>query len=110
MIKLSPRISQVCTATLKGIPNKVIADDLGISVNTVKLYKKRLYSYLGVNSKIQLRQKVQSDLKHPGEDLKRFDLFVAYRSLGLTYKEIGKLENVSYKHIKSWLHRNKTIQ
>lgn len=105
-MKLSPRIQQVCELTLQGLTNKEIAHQLSLSENTVRLYKKRLYAYLGVHSKQELRNKIMGEpvrIEAPS----RMDLYVSYRRQGLTYKEIGRLESVSHQHVKTYVSRCK---
>lgn len=101
-MKLSPRIQQVCDLTLGGLTNDLIAQSLSLSVNTVKLYKKRLYRYMGVHSKQGLRNKVFGK-PTPLQAKSRLDLYLAYRDQGLTYKEIARLEGVSHGSIKTYV-------
>lgn len=43
---LSPQATLVVKLSLKGHPNAVIAEELGITLNTVKTVKKRAYKYM----------------------------------------------------------------
>jgi DNA-binding CsgD family transcriptional regulator len=51
MIKLGQKIKRVLDLTLQGKQQKQIADEIGISTNAVKCYRRRLYSYLSVSGK-----------------------------------------------------------
>lgn len=53
---LSPREMEVMQAILLGQLNKVIADELGISVRTVEVHRARLFAKMGVKSAIELAQ------------------------------------------------------
>lgn len=103
-MKLSPRIHQVCEMTLQGHKNEVIADTLGVSVHTIKLYKVRLYRYLGVHTKHELRRKIMGEPVKVEADT-RMKVYQAYRAQGLTYKEIGRLEGVTPDHVRTYVYR-----
>lgn len=51
---LSHREQQVCQAVLQGKKNEIIADELGVSLNSVVTYRKRAYEKLGISSRAQL--------------------------------------------------------
>lgn len=51
---LSQREQQVCQAVLQGKKNELIADELGVSLNSVVTYRKRAYEKLGISSRAQL--------------------------------------------------------
>lgn len=103
-MKLSPRIQQVCEMTLQGHKNERIADAIGVSVHTVKMYKVRLYRYLGVHTKHELRRKIMGEpVKVEAET--RMKVYQAYRAQGLTYKEIGRLEGVTPDHVRTYVYR-----
>lgn len=51
---LSHREQQVCQAVLQGKKNELIADELGVSLNSVVTYRKRAYEKLGISSRAQL--------------------------------------------------------
>lgn len=103
-MKLSPRIQQVCEMTLQGHKNAVIADALGVSIHTIKLYKIRLYRYLGVHTKYELRRKIMREPTKVEADT-RLKVYQAYRAQGLTYKEIGRLEGVTPDHVRTYVYR-----
>lgn len=103
-MKLSPRIQQVCEMTLQGHKNERIAEALGVSVHTVKKYKVRLYRYLGVHTKHELRRKILGQPVRV-EAPTRMATYLEYRRQGLTYKEIGRLENVTADHVRTYVYR-----
>lgn len=51
---LSHREQQVCQAVLQGKKNELIADELGVTLNSVVTYRKRAYEKLGISSRAQL--------------------------------------------------------
>lgn len=51
---LSHREQQVCQAVLQGKKNEIIADELGVALNSVVTYRKRAYEKLGISSRAQL--------------------------------------------------------
>lgn len=53
-LQLPRRESEVCIYISKGLSSRAIADQLGISVNTVLTYRKRIYTRLGINSQNEL--------------------------------------------------------
>ena len=55
---LTPREEQTLLALLKGLPNKLIARELDISVETVKVYCKNIMRKLGVSSRGELFAKI----------------------------------------------------
>lgn len=103
-MKLSPRIQQVCEMTLQKHTNEVIAHALGISPNTVKEYKKRLYQYLNVSNVHELRCKIMGQPVRV-EAPTRMATYLEYRRQGLTYKEIGRLEGVTPDHVRTYVYR-----
>ncbi len=54
---LSPREFQVVRALTEGLSYKLIADRLGISIDTVRTHIKSIYSKLQVNSKVEVLRK-----------------------------------------------------
>ncbi len=52
--QLSNRESQVAVLVLKGASGQVIADQLGISITTVKTHRKNLYIKLGITTQTEL--------------------------------------------------------
>jgi LuxR family transcriptional regulator, activator of tox operons len=53
-LQLPRREAEVCTYISKGLSSRAIAEQLGISVNTVLTYRKRIYTRLGINSQNEL--------------------------------------------------------
>lgn len=53
-VKLTKREMQVAELCVKGMINKEIADQLGISQRTVEVHKNNLYKKLGINNNIEL--------------------------------------------------------
>ena len=51
---LSEREASVCTGIILGMTSEGIALDLGISVNTVRTYRKRAYARLMISSQNEL--------------------------------------------------------
>ena len=103
-MKLSPQIQAVCDMTLQGHKNERIAEALHVSVHTVKKYKVRLYRYLGVHTKHELRRKIIGQPERI-EAPTRMAVYLAYRQQGLTYKEIGRLEGVTPDHVRTYVYR-----
>lgn len=58
-IKLTKREMQIAELSVKGMINKEIADNLGISQRTVEAHKNNLYRKLGINNNIELLQYMQ---------------------------------------------------
>lgn len=61
---LSPRENMVLQLLLTGLNNEAIALDQKLSINTVKVYRKRLYKKLGVTSLNELYAKTLRDGYH----------------------------------------------
>lgn len=57
--KLTPREEAVAHLVARGMHNKSIADELGISDGTVKVYLSRIYEKLGLSSRTELALLVQ---------------------------------------------------
>jgi len=57
MIKLGQKIKGVLDLTLQGKQQKQIADEIGISTNAVKCYRRRLYKHFSVASQQALRER-----------------------------------------------------
>lgn len=53
-LQLPRRESEVCMYIARGLSSRAIADKLGISVNTVLTYRKRIYTRLGISSQNEL--------------------------------------------------------
>ena len=60
--RLSPREQEIIRLVAKGHPNKVIADILDISPNTVATHLRRIFSKLGVASRAQMVAEVSRAL------------------------------------------------
>ncbi|MRR50612.1 MAG: LuxR family transcriptional regulator [Rhodocyclaceae bacterium] len=54
LARLTPRQLEVCALVAKGLTNKMIADQLGITVNTIKTHRSEIYRKLEVRSLIDL--------------------------------------------------------
>jgi DNA-binding NarL/FixJ family response regulator len=51
--KLTPREQEVLTLLAKGYPYKIIADNLGISINTMRVHLRAIYDKLHVHSRTE---------------------------------------------------------
>ena len=56
---LTDREREVMQLVIAGKPNKLIADDLQISVRTVEVHRARVFDKMGVKSAVELANKVQ---------------------------------------------------
>lgn len=56
---LTEREREVMQLVIAGKPNKLIADDLQISVRTVEVHRARVFDKMGVKSAVELANKVQ---------------------------------------------------
>jgi two-component system response regulator DctR len=54
--QLTPREREVMLLVLRGLPNKAIADELGLAVRTVEVHRARLFEKMGVRSAVELAQ------------------------------------------------------
>lgn len=61
MQRLTEKEKQVAQRVLLGKPYKVIAEELGVSINTLKTHIKNIFSKYGVSSKIELYNKLTGD-------------------------------------------------
>ncbi|MES9976190.1 MAG: LuxR C-terminal-related transcriptional regulator [Candidatus Thiodiazotropha sp.] len=61
MDSLSPRLQEVLELAITGAINRVIADRLGISENTVRHHLKHIYRQLDVHNRAELVQRVHSN-------------------------------------------------
>jgi two-component system response regulator DctR len=55
---LTPREREVMKLVLAGKYNKVIADELGISMKTVEVHRSRVFEKMGVTTAVELAQKL----------------------------------------------------
>ena len=46
-------------AVVRGLPNKLIADELGISVRTVEVHRSRVFEKMAVKSAVELANLLQ---------------------------------------------------
>lgn len=60
MYHLTTREAEVLDHRAKGLPYKLVADKLGISINTVKVHISRSFEKLGVSSSIEANLKRQN--------------------------------------------------
>ena len=67
---LTPREEEALLALLKGLPNKLIARELDISVETVKVYCKNIMRKFGVSSRAELFASILEQIVtgEPGQD------------------------------------------
>ena len=58
---LTPREESVAALVARGLPNKALATQLGLSEGTVKVHLSRIYDKLGVSSRTQLALAIRQD-------------------------------------------------
>jgi DNA-binding NarL/FixJ family response regulator len=63
--RFSPREQQVLELLAKGDPYKQIADSMGISIETIRTYIRRIYEKLHVHSRIEAVVKYMGSQDHP---------------------------------------------
>ena len=56
--QLTTREREVMSGVLRGLPNKAIADELGLAMRTVEVHRARLFEKMGVRSAVELAQLV----------------------------------------------------
>jgi len=54
--QLTAREREVMRGVLAGLPNKAIADELGLAMRTVEVHRSRLFEKMGVRSAVELAQ------------------------------------------------------
>jgi DNA-binding NarL/FixJ family response regulator len=54
MESLTSREVEVVSLVVRGLPNKLVAHELGITAGTIKAHLHRVYQKLGVSSRIEL--------------------------------------------------------
>jgi DNA-binding NarL/FixJ family response regulator len=59
--ELTPRQVEVYRAAARGLPNKLIARELGIEVSTVKTHLTQIYAVLGVSNRTQAAYQASSE-------------------------------------------------
>jgi two-component system response regulator DctR len=62
-LELTEREREVMRLVMEGLPNKLIADALDISVRTVEVHRSRVFDKLGVKSAVDLVNLMNA---HPG--------------------------------------------
>jgi DNA-binding NarL/FixJ family response regulator len=73
--ELTPRERDVMTLMVEGRPNKIIADELGISIRTVEVHRARVMSKLKVRNVVELVIAMHSHgMETPGMPGARFAL------------------------------------
>ena len=60
---LSPREREVMDLLVAGKPNKVVADELGISMRTVEVHRARVLEKMGVRSAVELAQLLAGQIR-----------------------------------------------
>jgi two-component system response regulator DctR len=63
MSDLTEREHEVMQRVVQGMPNKLIADQLGISVRTVEVHRARVFDKMGVKSAVELSNLVRDSLQ-----------------------------------------------
>ncbi|MCW2920232.1 MAG: liaR 5 [Thermoleophilia bacterium] len=66
-VDLSPREAEVLQAIGRGLPNKLIARELGIAEKTVKAHLTRIYGLIGVSDRTQAALWVHRRATHSGD-------------------------------------------
>ncbi len=58
LAQLTAREREVMEGVLRGLPNKAIADELGLVMRTVEVHRARLFEKMGVRSAVELVQRL----------------------------------------------------
>jgi two-component system response regulator DctR len=59
LTQLTEREREVMQRVIAGLPNKLVADELDISVRTVEVHRARIFEKMGVKSAVELTNKVR---------------------------------------------------
>ncbi|MDJ0895988.1 MAG: helix-turn-helix transcriptional regulator [Alphaproteobacteria bacterium] len=70
--KLSPKETEIARLVSRGLPNKLIADTLGMSPNTVSTHLSRIYCKLRVRTRTQLAVRFVTEPQHHGSNGVRY--------------------------------------
>jgi len=60
MDSLTERERDVMRLVIEGLPNKLVADQLNISVRTVEVHRSRVFDKMGVKSAVELANALRS--------------------------------------------------
>ena len=60
LAQLTEREREVMDRVIAGLPNKLVADQLAISVRTVEVHRSRVFEKMGVKSAVELANKVRN--------------------------------------------------
>lgn len=101
-MKLSSRCQQVCDLAIAGATLQDSAALMGVSINTIKCYRRRLYRYLGVGSKIALMRKLGQSYQEVAACKTKAETYIECRNLGMSYKEISAKFGVSEAYLRNF--------
>ena len=59
LTQLTDREREVMQRVIAGLPNKLVADELDISVRTVEVHRARIFEKMGVKSAVELANKIR---------------------------------------------------
>jgi DNA-binding NarL/FixJ family response regulator len=65
---LTPREREIALLAARGLTNRQIAAELGLSINTMSNYLKRIYAKLEISSRTELAWRLQYMDMHSGEE------------------------------------------
>lgn len=60
LTQLTEREREVMQRVIAGLPNKLVADELDISVRTVEVHRARIFEKMGVKSAVELANKIRN--------------------------------------------------